>query len=296
VGRRPNIAFPHPFLNASRRLRSGWWVALFMAMLAALLLPLILLSAQSGGGVPIWQQALALLAASVVCQALRRRPMADLFGAFDARWLAQLALGGAIGAVLMLAPALILTMLGLVTWRVAPEGLASLGPALMLFAAVAITEELMFRGFVFQRFIDGLGAWPAQIIIAAFFVLTHSAALEEAGSLASIAGLNIFIASLMFGFAYLRTKSLAMPIGIHLMANFVQGGVLGFGVSGGAEQGLLTPSLTGPDWLTGGAFGLEASAPGLVCVSVATFALWLWRGRAAFARGSSGPHHGAAGV
>jgi membrane protease YdiL (CAAX protease family) len=108
-------------------------------------------------------------------------------------------------------------------------------------------------------------------------VLTHSTALEGAGDIRYLAGLNIFIASLMFGFAFIKTKSLAMPIGIHFAANFVQGGVLGFGVSGNEEQGFLTPTLNGPDWLTGGAFGLEASVPGLICVIAITLWLWRWR-------------------
>jgi membrane protease YdiL (CAAX protease family) len=43
----------------------------------------------------------------------------------------------------------------------------------LLFAGVAVTEELLFRGFVFQRLISGLGVWPAQFIIAAFFLPTH---------------------------------------------------------------------------------------------------------------------------
>lgn len=277
MSERQSARAANPLINSSGHLRSGWWIAIFLLVLAAFLLPLILLS--RSGGVPIWQQACALLAASVFCQALRRKPMAELFGAFDWRWPAQLALGGAIGAAVMAIPALILGALGVVTWRMTPDGYAALGPALTLFVAVALVEELMFRGFVFQRFIAGLGAWPAQIIVGAFFVLTHSDALRDAGPLAPVAALNIFIASLMFGFAFVRTKSLALPIGIHFAANFVQGGVLGFGVSGNDEQGLLTPTLTGPDWLTGGAFGLEASAPGLVCVIVATALLWRWRRR-----------------
>jgi membrane protease YdiL (CAAX protease family) len=272
------MTIPHLFLNASGRLRSGWWIAIFMAVLTAFLFPVILLGQRSEGGVPVWLQALVVLFASVLCQTLRRKPMSDLFGAFDARWLGQLAIGGALGAAVMAVPALIMTAFGLVAWRLSPDGFSALGPALLLFLAVAVTEELMFRGFVFQRFIDGLGAWPAQLIVAAFFVLTHSAALQDAGALAPMAGVNIFIASIMFGLAYLRTRSLAMPIGIHLMANFVQGGVLGFGVSGNEEPGLLAPTLTGPDWLTGGAFGIEASVPGLVCLLVLTFALLRWRG------------------
>ena len=60
-----------------------------------------------------------------------------------------------------------------------------------------------------------------------------------------------------------------LPIGLHFMANAVQGVVLGFGVSGEAEPSLLEPHfLSASEWLTGGAFGLEASLPGLVTVGI----------------------------
>jgi hypothetical protein len=81
--------------------------------------------------------------------------------------------------------------------------------------------------------------------------------------------LNIFIASLVFGLAFVRTKSLAMPLGLHFMANLMQGGVLGFGVSGTEQSGLLKPVFSEiPDWLTGGQFGLKASVLGLVCIVI----------------------------
>jgi uncharacterized protein len=262
--------------NDAGRLRSGWWVAIFFVVLAALLFPLILLSGQQAG-VPIWAQALIIIFATAVCQALRRKPLAEVTGAFNATWLAQLALGAAIGGLLMLAPAFVLFATGAARWTVSEQGAAALLPAATLMAAVAIAEEFLFRGFLFQRLIDGLGQWWAQLIIAGLFVLTHSTALEGAGEIRYLAGFNIFVASLMFGFAFIKTRSLAMPIGIHFAANFVQGGVLGFGVSGSEEQGLLTPTLNGPDWLTGGAFGLEASVPGLVCVIGIAVALWRWR-------------------
>jgi membrane protease YdiL (CAAX protease family) len=262
--------------NPAGKLRNGWWVAIFFVVLAALLFPLILLSGQQAG-VPLWAQALIILFATVICQALRRKPLAEVTGALNTAWLIQLALGLALGALLMLAPAFVLFATGAVRWTMSDQGAAALFPAATLMAAVAIAEELLFRGFIFQRFIDGLGQWWAQLIIGGLFVLTHSTALEGAGALGYLAGLNIFIASLMFGFAFIKTKSLAMPIGIHFAANFVQGGVLGFGVSGNDEQGLLTPTLTGPDWLTGAAFGLEASLPGLICVIAVTIALARWR-------------------
>jgi len=90
------------------------------------------------------------------------------------------------------------------------------------------------------------------------------------GDVKVLASINIFIASLVFGLAFIRTKSLAMPLGLHFMANFMQGGVLGFGVSGTEQSGLLRTVFGGtPQWLTGGQFGLEASIFGLICVFVA---------------------------
>jgi uncharacterized protein len=269
---------PHPFLNAQRRLRSGWWIAIFLVVLAGLLFPLMLNAREDGAGVPIYQQALVVLTASLLCQGLRRKGFADLVGALDWRWPHQLLLGAMGGGALMLLPALVLGATGAVSWQINAEWAAAIGPTLALIAAAAVTEELLFRGFLFQRLIDGLGAWPAQLVIAALFTLTHSDALRDQGTLGYLAGANIFLASIMFGIAYLRTRSLAMPLGLHFAANAVQGPILGFGVSGGEQSGLLTPLFHGaPDWATGGTFGLEASVLGLACVIVLTYVLWRWR-------------------
>lgn len=271
------MKFPHPFLNAAGQLRNGWWIALFMLLLAGVIAPLILLAGDSGGDVPIAVQTLALLVVSVLCQKMRRKPLAELFGALDWRWPRELALGALLGAALMLAPALALLTIGAVRFVPSAAGVSALFPGLVLFAGVAAAEELMFRGFVFQRLIDGLGVWPAQAIVALFFVLTHSTALEAVGPLSWLAGANIAMASVMFGLAFVRTRSLAMPLGLHFAANFVQGSILGFGVSGDGDAGLLRPVFQGPDWLTGGAFGLEASAPGFAgVILVATLLLLAW--------------------
>jgi membrane protease YdiL (CAAX protease family) len=100
------------------------------------------------------------------------------------------------------------------------------------------------------------------------------------GGVKTLASINIFLASILFGFAFLNTKSLAMPLGIHFMANWVQGGLLGFGVSGTDQSGLFIPVFRQDfDWLTGGAFGLEASLPGLVCVLAALALLIKWKAK-----------------
>ena len=98
------------------------------------------------------------------------------------------------------------------------------------------------------------------------------------GTVKLFAAINIFTASVLFGITYLKTKSLAMPLGVHFMANFTQGTILGFGVSGGKEPSLLTPiSMNQPLWLTGGDFGLEASLPGLFFLVLLVGSLYFWR-------------------
>jgi len=268
------------FLNADRRLRSGWWIALFFVVLAGMLLPLILSARDANEGVPLYQQAIIVIVASLVCQFLRRRPVSEMFGAVDLRWPRDLLVGAALGAMLMFVPAALLHVSGYVAFQVNAPALPALWPVIGVLAAAAIAEEVLFRGFLFQRFIDGLGVWPAQLVIAALFTLTHSDALKEIGTQGWLAGANIFLASIMFGLAFLRTRSLALPLGLHFAANVVQGPVLGFGVSGGDQPGLLTPVMAGDQpWMTGGAFGLEASVPGFVSVVVMTLLLGVWRPR-----------------
>jgi len=125
--------------------------------------------------------------------------------------------------------------------------------------------------------IDDFGKWPAQLIIAGLFLLTHLNNPGMTGTIKVLAFINIFIASILFGISFIKTNRLAMPLGLHFMANFVQGTVLGFGVSGERESSLLTPLFnTNMQWLTGGVFGLEASIPGLAFLILITIALHFW--------------------
>ena len=259
------------FLNSERQLRNGWWILIFFLVLAAILFPALLAARQNSMDVSIGVQAVIVMFASWICQLLRRRPLAELLGEFNMRWLKELGLGGLIGTALMLVPALILWIFGWVHWQWNPAGFSTLLSTVFLFAGVALAEELLFRGFIFQRLIAGLGQLPAQLMMAGYFLLTHLNNPGMTGDVKVLASINIFIASLVFGLAFIRTKSLAMPLGLHFMANLMQGGVLGFGVSGTDQSGLLKLVFSEvPAWLTGGQFGLEASVLGLGCV-VLTF-------------------------
>jgi membrane protease YdiL (CAAX protease family) len=264
------------FRNSANQLRNAWWVASFFALLALPLGLLILLSTTYGFEIEIWHQVLLIVSVSLLCQALRRRPLLEFIGKLDASWVKQLLWGLIIGALLMALPALFLTLFGLVQWQLTSIQLTALVPGIVVMISVVLAEEFLFRGFIFQRLLDGFGTWPAQLIIAGLFLLTHLNNPEMTGTVRTLASVNIFLASLLFGIAYIKTRNLGMPIGIHFMANITQGTLFGFGVSGEKEVSLLTPSFaTDADWLTGGAFGLEGSLVGLITLTLTTILLYV---------------------
>jgi uncharacterized protein len=250
-------------------MRNIWWVAIFFLILSGFLFPLIILADRYQFEIELWHQILMIVAATVICQALSRNPLYDLLGKIDKTWFFQLGIGIIAGAVLMIVPAILLFATGAIRWQVNNSLLSELAPATLIIVCAVMAEEFLFRGFIFQRLIKGFGRWPAQLVIGVLFLLTHLNNPGMTGTIKLLASINIFVASLLFGLAYLRTNNLAMPLGIHFMANYTQGIILGFGVSGQKEPSLFKPIfLTDTAWLTGGEFGLEASAPGLICVTL----------------------------
>jgi membrane protease YdiL (CAAX protease family) len=251
-----------------------WWVVIFFVILASLLFPLIILADRYTFTIEMWHQVIIISIASVICQLVSGNPLHELIGKVDKKWIGQLGVGILFGFLLMIVPAILLTGIGSVTWKF-NTFFPSLASIALTVLVAAFAEELLFRGFIFQRLIRGFGRLAAQIIIAFLFVLTHLNNPGMIGLTKQLASANIFIASVMFGLAYLRTKSLALPLGIHFMANWTQGAFLGFGVSGEISSGVFQPLFNNaPDWLTGGHFGLEASLPGLVSVSLLSFLLY----------------------
>ena len=266
------------FLNTSHKIRSIWWIPIFLFLLAILLLPVILFARKNSVEVSITIQAAIIITATFICQFLRKQPLTLVTGRFNSSWLKQFGIGMAFGTIVMVVPAIFLTFLGYANWQVNELSVSTVISGFSFFTAVAVAEEMLFRGFIFQRLMESLGQWPAQIVISGMFLLTHINNPGMIGMTKTLAALNIFIASVMFGLAFIKTKSLAMPVGIHFMANFMQGTVLGFGVSGVKEQSLFK-AFAGecPVWLNGGEFGLEASVPGLLMVILVTVILYYWK-------------------
>ncbi len=275
-------------LDPEGRLRSGWKALAFLVTLS-----LVNGLAQFGFGRwmngPLGEGLPALLALGLSWAALRLegRTLPSLGLRLDLAWARDLALGILAGGTIIGAAALILRAAGGFTWETCP--LASGRPLLQsgcVFLLVAINEEATFRGYPFQRMVEGLGPWAAQLLFAAFFALGHwsNPGIQSAGpALKVVTTLNIALAAVLLGLAYLRTHSLALPMGIHWAWNWTQGSLLGFPVSGtGSPIAPLKPLLNArPDWFTGGPVGLEGSlACTLVCLGFIGLLL-AWRGREA---------------
>ena len=129
--------------------------------------------------------------------------------------------------------------------------------AFFLFLLVGTGEEIIFRG-VFFRWIDEKWGFVAALTISSvFFGLVHIS--ESNATLWSSLAIAVED-GLLLGAAYKYSGTLWLPIGIHWAWNFTQGNIFGFEVSGNdAGEALLKSTVSGPDWLTGGAFGAEAS-------------------------------------
>ena len=273
------------------RLRNGWWILVFIGVMAASQLAyhpvskaLQQLGARDLALAPL--PVLFLLLVTWACLRLRREPLAAVGLWLDARWWRQLLAGVALGCALMLAIVGLVWMAGGVRLGLDPaRGAALLVRGAWLFTWVAVLEELLFRGFVFQRLVDGIGATGALLLMGALFAFAHWGNPGMHGATLAWASLDTVVAAVMLGLAYLRTGSLALPIGIHFGWNWLQGSVLGFDVSGIDQAGWLLPQLLDkPQWLTGGAFGPEASAFAVLVDATAVLLLWRWKG----VRGPSG--------
>lgn len=130
---------------------------------------------------------------------------------------------------------------------------------------VAVFEELLFRAIMLRILQQSLGTRWALAISSLMFALAHfpNDGVNALGLLITVA------AGWMFGVAYLKTGRLWLVAGMHFAWNFVTGTVFSLPVSGGVAKGWIIASLSGPEWLSGGVYGLEASAVTLIAVIAA---------------------------
>jgi membrane protease YdiL (CAAX protease family) len=160
-----------------------------------------------------------------------------------------------------------------------PDGTTPWLPVVAALAGACLSgviEEIIFRGIIYRLLEEWLGSWLALFISAALFGLAHLA--NPAASIQSTVAIALE-AGLLLGGAFVLTRRLWLPIGLHIGWNFCEGGIFGQSVSGGSANGWLRGSVEGPEWLTGGAFGVEASLVAVViCLTAGILMLWqAWR-------------------
>ena len=168
----------------------------------------------------------------------------------------ELGIGLLIGAGLYAACELILMALGI--YRI--DGLnppSYLIPAIAMAISSSVFEELLFRGVLFRSVEAWFGSWVALVVSSLVFGLSHL--LNPQGTLEGA----LFIAveaGVLLGAAYMLTRRLWLSIGFHMAWNYTQSAIFSGVVSGNdAAQGLIRSTVDGPEYLTGGAFGVESS-------------------------------------
>ncbi|NEE36450.1 CAAX amino terminal protease self- immunity [Streptomyces sp. ADI98-12] len=136
-----------------------------------------------------------------------------------------------------------------------------------MMVGVAVVEEILFRGIVFrlvEQLTGTLGALAVSgVLFGALHLVNSGATVWGALAIAVEAGL-------MLGAAYAATRTLWLPIGLHLGWNFAVSGVFGVTVSGNQDMpaGLFHSVLSGPAAITGGDFGPEASVFAILVCAV----------------------------
>lgn len=134
----------------------------------------------------------------------------------------------------------------------------------------AVSEETLFRGILFRWLEEFGGSWAALVITSALFGAAHL--MNPNATVVAAIGIAVE-AGVMLGAAYMLTRRLWLPMGIHAAWNFAQGEIYDIPVSGTPVHGLLVAKLSGPPLLSGGGFGLEASVIAMVVATA--FGLWL---------------------
>jgi membrane protease YdiL (CAAX protease family) len=197
---------------------------------------------------------------------IERREPSDL--ALDPG-LKELGIGMLVGAGLYTLGVLVLIVLGY--GRI--EGMNPVSVMIPVMAAAmsaGFLEELLFRGALYRIVEEWLGSWISVLVSSVVFGMVHL--MNPAATLTGAIFISIE-AGLLLAAAYMLTRRLWLGIGFHIAWNYTQSAVFGGVVSGSiAEPGLFKTVFTGPDLITGGGFGLEASLiPCIIATSTGVF-------------------------
>jgi membrane protease YdiL (CAAX protease family) len=291
------------FTNSAGRLRSGWRLLIFALVYLSLLFLLstaarivyaiaiqFVPAASLGGYFENFIFRLILLAGALIAGFLCTRwieglPWRAMGLTLHAGWLRDLLIGSAIGVTSLALATGIATAAGGLSFSVSGRGaFVKVGQTLILsavlFTFAALAEEALFRGYPLQT-MTRAGLIGLGVLITSFaFAGLH---FGNPNLKQGLPYLNLVLAGVWLAVAYLRTRSLWFPLGIHWAWNWALGSLFGLPVSGIndlAPHPLLRATDLGPAWLTGGNFGIEG---GLACtITLIVSTIFIWRTRLVF--------------
>ena len=188
-------------------------------------------------------------------------------------WLKHFVLGCFLGGVLTVAGVLPIHFLGNFRFLrlMSAQLLPNLGAVLLMLLIGALAEEQVFRGYPFQHLERGIGAVAATLVFSAIYGALH---LINPGA-TMWAAANSALMGVLLSIAYLRTRSLWLPWGVHFGWNTALGFGFGLPVSGFRVFNLWAyTDAYGPKWLTGGAYGVEAAATGTLAFIIGILLMW----------------------
>src|SRR4051794_27432135 len=208
-----SVSLPAPLPANGQRSSSVLRAVLFLALTGPLWL--------RPGMIPLGPTvlAVALIVISWLFLRSERRSLAAL--GLELSWprLRELLAGLLGGALLIVVTALVAGIALPFPWARNPAFSASAAcfSLLYLLAANAV-EELIFRGYSFDRLIAGIGHWPAQLVTALLFAVYHMAQ----GWPWQVALIGTTTGSLLFGLVFVRWRSLPAALGVHAAAKWTR--------------------------------------------------------------------------
>ncbi|HMK38977.1 MAG TPA: type II CAAX endopeptidase family protein [Bacteroidota bacterium] len=258
-------------------IRLGWKIAAFVCLVLLFATGGISTLRLAGMESPVLEKlillASALGATWVLTRFVNRKPLGAVGLWIHARTLRELGAGCLLGFLMMAGIYIVEVALGYVSPSSAglsPAGaLRVTGLSFLSFSAGAMGEELLFRGYAFQTLIQAVTFLPATLLAAVVFGLAHM----QNPHVTALSLSNVVLAGALFSFAYMKTRSLWLPFGLHFAWNFSQTTLFGLPTSGvlDSAHALFGAAQSGPAWIGGGEFGPE----GGVLATIALLAcLW----------------------
>lgn len=283
------------FINDFGRLRSGWRLLVFVfAYIAALFLLTTILRVlyvillafapqlPTSVLVPdvIFRLALlgAALGAGYLCaRFLEGLPWRSLGLTLHQGWLRDLLIGSVVGFVSLALAVGIAAAAGGMRFSVNDASTLAIGSSMLrvgtLLIVAALAEEALFRGYALQTLSRAHLATLGLLLTSVTFSLVH---LSNPNVVPTATFANTLLAGVWLAVAYLRTRSLWLPLGVHWAWNWALGWFFGVPISGLnlVSHPLLNATDEGPAWLTGGKYGIEGGLACTVALVISTVFLW----------------------